>query len=97
MTNNIISIEGSLQNVTSFEGKSCAQDMREADQEFVRDLMERIEEETCLKFTEKKGYLKSNCWDLDCRRSSKHLKGHMTARESRFWLFLPCPPSPGQL
>ena len=56
MTNNIISIEGSLQNVTSFEGKSCAQDMREADQEFVRSLMERIEEETCLKFTEKKGY-----------------------------------------
>ena len=54
---------------SSIEGKSCAQDMREADQEFVRDLMERIEEETCLKFTEKKGYLKSNCWDLDCRRS----------------------------
>ena len=39
----------------SIVGKSCAQDMREADQEFVRDLMERIEEETCLKFTEKKG------------------------------------------
>ena len=39
----------------SVEGKSCAQAMREADQEFVRSLMERIEEETCLKFTEEKG------------------------------------------
>ena len=39
----------------SIVGKSCAQDMREADQEFVRSLMERIEEETCLKFTEEKG------------------------------------------
>ena len=51
----IISIEGSLQNVKSFEGKSCAQDMRKADQKFVRSLMERIEEETCLKFAEEKG------------------------------------------
>ena len=32
-----------------------AQDMREADQEFVRSGMQRIEEETCLRFQEKEG------------------------------------------
>ena len=32
-----------------------AQDMREADQEFVRSAMQRIEEETCLRFKEQEG------------------------------------------
>ena len=32
-----------------------AQDMREADQEFVRSAMQKIEEETCLRFKEQEG------------------------------------------
>ena len=32
-----------------------AQDMREADQEFVRSAMQKIEEETCLRFNEQEG------------------------------------------
>ena len=31
------------------------QDMREADQEFVRSAMQKIEEETCLRFKEHEG------------------------------------------